>query len=161
MAPMENGKEEEEPQLRVQMQVKVVSKTRLFPCKNVVKQECPLVTFDLPYVTFYYNQKVLLYKGGDYEERVEKLKKGLVSVLDHFYPLSGRLGKDEEGVLRVEKCGGDDAGIEVVEAVAEDVAVDGLAQDKVSNILQEIVPFTGVLNLEGFHRPLLSVQVAS
>lgn len=155
---IENGKGPGNQEVK---QVKVVSKTKVYPSKREVKGECPLVTFDLLYVTFYYNQKVLLYKGGDFDESVKKLKEGLGLALVHFYPLSGSLGRDEEGVLLVEKCGADDTGaFEVIEAVAIDVGVVELAGDKlVSNILRDIVPFAGVLNLEGFHRPLLPVQV--
>lgn len=48
----------------------------------------------------------------------------------------------------------------VIEAVAIDGGVEELAGDKLASyILQDIVPLTGVLNLKGFHRPLLSVQV--
>lgn len=84
---------------------------------------------------------------------MKKLKEGLGLALMHFYPLSGRLGRDEEEVLLVEKCAADDTGDEVI-------GVEELAGDKlVSNILQHIVPLTRVLNLKGFHRPLLSVQV--
>ncbi|XP_077223578.1 BAHD acyltransferase DCR-like [Tasmannia lanceolata] len=148
----ENGKDEE---VGV---VKIISKTKVLPHKTVEKSECPLVTFDLPYVTFYYNQKVLLYRGGDFEEIVGKLKEGLGVVLEYFYPLSGRMGKDEEGVLKVEKCGEEDAGVEVVEAIAEGVFIDELTQDEAPPLLQKIVPFTGVMNLDGLYSPLLVVQ---
>lgn len=104
----------------------MVSKTKVYPSKREVKGECPLVIFDLPYVTFYYNQVVLRYKGGDFEERVKKLKEGLGLALVHFYPLSGRLGSDEEVVLLVENCGMDDTGVGVIEAVAIDIGVDEL-----------------------------------
>ncbi|XXG88236.1 hypothetical protein AAC387_Pa12g0475 [Persea americana] len=150
---IENGKREES---ETEM-VKVIRKTKIIP-KKVEKRECPLVTFDLPYVTFYYNQKVLLYKGVDYEAMVGKLKLGLRVVLESFYPLSGRLGKDEEGVLIMEKCGEEDGGVEVVEAEALGLCVEDLTGDKAYSLLQEIVPFTGVLNLEGFHLPLLALQ---
>lgn len=104
----------------------MVSKTKVYPSKREVKEACPLVIFDLPYVTLYYNQVVLLYKGGDFEERVKKLKEGLGLALMHFYLLSGRLGRDEEVVLLVENCGADDTGLGVIEAVAIDVCVDEL-----------------------------------
>ncbi|KAL5994402.1 hypothetical protein ACLOJK_024452 [Asimina triloba] len=142
--------------------VTIKSKTRVFPAKAVEKKECPIVTFDLPYVTFFYNQKVLLYKGnsggGDFEEMVGRLKDGLGVVLEYFYPLAGRLGLDEEGVLRVEKCGEEEGWVEVAEAVAHGVSVADLAGNEASALIQEIVPFTGILNVEGLHRPLLAVQ---
>ncbi|KAF8380209.1 hypothetical protein HHK36_027691 [Tetracentron sinense] len=148
----ENGKKE-----MVNMRVKVIGKTTVFSSEKFGRRECPLVTFDLPYLTFFYNQKVLLYKGGVFEEMVENLKEGLRVVLGEFYPLVGRLGQDEEGVLRV-VCDDAYGGVEVSEAVAEDVDVAELAEDETSSILKEIVPYTGILNLEGLHRPLLAVQ---
>ncbi|KAF8412232.1 hypothetical protein HHK36_000192 [Tetracentron sinense] len=138
-------------------EVKIISKTTILPSEKFGRRECPLVTFDLPYVTFYYNQKLLLFKGGDYGEMVEKLKEGLGVVLGEFYPLVGRLGQDEEGVLRVE-CDDENGGVEVLEAVAQDVGVEELAEDEASSVLKEVVPYTKIMNLEGLHRPLLAVQ---
>ena len=69
-------------------------------------------TFNLPYITFYYNQKLLLYKiktaWEDFEGIVGRMKEGLATVLDHLYPLAGRIVKDEEGALVVE-CSGEGA----------------------------------------------------
>ncbi|KAF9622882.1 hypothetical protein IFM89_035115 [Coptis chinensis] len=152
MAPAELGKEEGVDK------VKVINKTNVVPNKQLGKKECHLVTFDLPYVTFYYNQKLLLYKGADFEDAVAKLKEGLGVVLEEFYPLAGKLGKDEEGVLRVE-YEDENAGVEVAEAVAEDVDIAELAKEDASSILQQIIPCTNVMNLEGLHRPLLAVQI--
>ncbi|MCL7049533.1 hypothetical protein MKW94_022886 [Papaver nudicaule] len=153
----ENGKKE------VEMRVKLINKTNVYPSsKKLGKQETPLVTFDLPYVTFYYNQKLLLYKnsgedGIKFEETVEKLKEGLAFILEDFFPLAGKLEKDEEGVLKV-VCEEECPGVEVVEAVAEGVDVAELADAESSSFLHEIVPYHGVMNLEGLHRPLLAVQ---
>ncbi|PIA49303.1 hypothetical protein AQUCO_01300271v1 [Aquilegia coerulea] len=141
--------------------VKIIKKTNVLPSKKIGRKECPLVTFDLPYVTFYYNQKLLLYKGAgaDFQEMVEKLKEGLAVVLEEFFPLAGRLQKDEEGVLRV-VCDDENVGVEFIEAVAEDIDIDELAKEEASSILHQINPYTNVMNLEGLHRPLLVVQVS-
>ncbi|KAI3943685.1 hypothetical protein MKW98_004190 [Papaver atlanticum] len=147
------------------IRVKLIKKTNVYPSsKKLGRQECPLVTFDLPYVTFYYNQKLLLYKSsgadGDdfkFEETVEKLKEGLAFILEDFFPLAGKLEKDEEGVLKV-VCEEECVGVEVVEAVAEGVDVAELAESESSSILHEIVPYHGIMNLEGLHRPLLVIQ---
>ncbi|KAK8690375.1 hypothetical protein V6N13_073909 [Hibiscus sabdariffa] len=93
----EAGKKEEE-----MSKVKITSKTHVKPGKTIGRKECQLVTFDLPYLAFYYNQKLLFYKCGEFEDKVEKLKDGLRVVLEEFYQLGGKLGKDEEGVFRVE-----------------------------------------------------------
>ncbi|XP_043715464.1 BAHD acyltransferase DCR-like isoform X2 [Telopea speciosissima] len=158
---IENGKKVEVAEK--DKMVKVMKKDMVRPSKDLGRRECPLVTFDLPYVTFYYNQKLLLYKGQNsnfdyWEEMVGKMKEALGEILVDFYPLAGRLEMDEEGVLRV-VCDADNVGVEVVEAVADDVGIAELGEDESSLLLQEIVPYTGVLNLEGFRRPLLAVQL--
>ncbi|GMP24544.1 hypothetical protein CsSME_00001772 [Camellia sinensis var. sinensis] len=52
--------------------LKIVSKTHVKPNKTLGRRECQLVTFDLPYIGFYYNQKLLMYKGcgSDFEDMV-------------------------------------------------------------------------------------------
>ncbi|GMI75534.1 EMBRYO DEFECTIVE 3009, DEFECTIVE IN CUTICULAR RIDGES, PERMEABLE LEAVES3 [Hibiscus trionum] len=149
----EAGKKEEE-----MSKVKITTKTHVKPGKTIGRKECQLVTFDLPYLAFYYNQKLLFYKCGEFEEKVEKLKDGLRVVLEEFYQLGGKLGKDEEGVFRVE-YDDDMEGVEVLEAVAQGIAIDELAADEGTTSLKDLIPYNGVLNLEGIHRPLLSVQL--
>lgn len=149
--------------------VKMVSTTNVKPKKTVGRRECQLVTFDLPYLAFFYNQKLLIYKKGTHDDdqyffqsAVEKLKDGLGTVLDEFYQLAGKLGKDEEGIFRVEYDDEDEGmggGVEVVEAVAEDIEVADLTDDEGSHKFKDFVPYNGILNLEGLHRPLLSVQL--
>lgn len=151
------------------LKLKILEKSHVKPKKKLGKKECQLVTFDLPYLAFYYNQKLLFYKGDNFEGMVKKLKEGLSVVLEEFYQLAGKLGKDEEGVFRVEFDDGDDggedggvvvAGVEVVEAEAEaDVSVADLTVAESTNSLKELIPYTGILNLEGMHRPLLAIQV--
>ncbi|TYJ07547.1 hypothetical protein E1A91_A11G012200v1 [Gossypium mustelinum] len=129
MAGVEAGKEEEATAVRI------TGKSHVKPGKLIGRKECQLVTFDLPYLAFYYNQKLLFYKndgGGEFEDKVEKLKEGLRVVLEEFYQLGGKLGKDDDGVLRVD-YDDDMDGVEVVEAVAEGIT--------------------------GLHRPLLSIQL--
>lgn len=138
--------------------VKVTGKSHIKPNKNLGRQECQLVTFDLPYLAFYYNQKLLFYKGADFDDMVNKLKDGLGVVLEEFYQLAGKLGKDEDGVFRVEY---DDEmeGVEVLEAAADDITIaDLMVEEGSGTLMKELVPFNGILNLEGLHRPLLAVQ---
>lgn len=139
--------------------VKVTGKANVRPNKDIGRKECQLVTFDLPYLAFYYNQKLIFYKGNDnFEGMVGKLKDGLSVVLVDFYQLAGRLGKDEEGVFRVEY---DDEmeGVEVVEALAEEIGTEDLLVEEGTATLKGLIPCNGVLNLEGTHRPLLAIQV--
>ncbi|KAE8678288.1 BAHD acyltransferase DCR [Hibiscus syriacus] len=138
--------------------VKITGKTHVKPGNIIGRKQCQLITFDLPYLAFYYNQKLLFYKCEGFEEKVEKLKDGLRVVLEEFYQLAGKLGKDEEGVFRVEHDDDMD-GVEVLEAAAEGIAVDELEADEGTSSLRDLIPYNGVLNLEGLHRPLLSVQL--
>ncbi|CAH8272040.1 unnamed protein product [Arabidopsis lyrata] len=153
------------------MKIKIMSKTHVKPTKLVLgKKQFQLTTFDLPYLAFYYNQKFLLYKFQnllDLEEPtfqndvVEKLKDGLGLVLEDFYQLAGKLAKDDEGVFRVE-YDADDAeinGVEFSVAHAADVTVDDLTAEDGTAKFKELVPYNGILNLEGLNRPLLAVQV--
>uniref|UniRef100_A0A5B7ARY7 Putative BAHD acyltransferase DCR n=1 Tax=Davidia involucrata TaxID=16924 RepID=A0A5B7ARY7_DAVIN len=140
------------------VKVKVLSKTHVKPQKPLGRRECQLVTFDLPYLAFYYNQKLLIYKGSDFKDIVEKLKDGLGVVLEEFYQLAGKLGKDEDGVFRVE-YDDDMDGAEVAEAVAEEIEIAGLMEEEDTSKLKELLPYNGILNLEGLHRPLLAVQL--
>ncbi|TQD99457.1 hypothetical protein C1H46_014931 [Malus baccata] len=138
--------------------VKVTGKTHVKPNKKIGSQQCQLITFDLPYLAFYYNQKLLFYKGGEFEEMVKKLKEGLEVVLGEFYQLAGKLGKDDEGVFRVE-YGDEMEGVEVAEAAAEEISIADLAVEEGTSALKDFIPYNGVLNLEGDHRPLLAVQL--
>ncbi|GAB4826331.1 hypothetical protein Ancab_009197 [Ancistrocladus abbreviatus] len=149
------------------VKVKVMKKTHIQPRKKLGRKECQLVTFDLPYLAFYYNQKLLFYKGNgsEYEEMVVKLKDGLSLVLEEFYPLAGTLGKDDDdGVFKVE-YDDDMVGVEVVEATVDYdddgmlIGVEDLIAKEDMSFLKDLVPYNGVLNLEGLHRPLLAVQL--
>lgn len=140
------------------LNLKITSKSYVKPEENIGGKKCQLVTFDLPYLAFYYNQKLLFYKGDDFEGMVKKLKDGLSVVLKEFHQLAGKLGKDEEGVFIVE-YNDEMLGVEVIESVADKIGVEDLTIDESSSILKELIPYSGILNLEGMHRPLLAIQV--
>ncbi|KAK1366585.1 BAHD acyltransferase DCR [Heracleum sosnowskyi] len=138
--------------------VRFLSKAYVKPKKSLGKKFCQLVTFDLPYLSVQYTQKILIYRGVEFEDMVEKLKDGLSVVLQDFYQLAGNLGKDQDGVLRVE-YDDDSNGVEVVVASMEARTVSELMAAESANDLINLVPLTGVYNLEGFHRPLLAIQL--
>ncbi|XP_061353823.1 BAHD acyltransferase DCR-like [Gastrolobium bilobum] len=143
----------------VNLNVRITGKSHVKPQEEIGRKECQLVTFDLPYLAFYYNQKLLFYKGdGDFEGMVKKLKDGLCVVLKEFHQLAGKLGKDEEGVFRVE-YDDDMLGVEVTEAVADEIGVADLTVAESTSILKELIPYNDILNLEGMHRPLLAIQL--
>ncbi|KOM55132.1 hypothetical protein LR48_Vigan10g102400 [Vigna angularis] len=130
------------------LNLKVTNKSYVQPEEKIGRKEYQLVTFDLPYLAFYYNQKLLFYKGEDFDGMVQKLKLGLGVVLKEFHQLAGKVEYDDDML-----------GVEVVEAVADDIAVDQLTVAESSTNLKDLIPYTAVLNLEGMHRPLLAVQL--
>ncbi|KAE9621052.1 hypothetical protein Lal_00019091 [Lupinus albus] len=144
------------------LNLKITSKSHVKPEKNIGRKEYQLVTFDLPYLAFYYNQKILIYKGegGDFEGMVKKVKDGLSIVLEEFHQLAGKIGKDEEGVFKVE-YDDDMQGVEVTEAIVlgDEIGVEDLTVAETTEILKDLIPYSGVLNLEGMHRPLLAIQL--
>ncbi|KAL9997637.1 putative quinate O-hydroxycinnamoyltransferase [Helianthus debilis subsp. tardiflorus] len=142
------------------LKVEILSKTHVKPQKPLGRKECQLVTFDLPYIAFYYNQKLLIYKGGveEFESIVEKLKDGLKVVLEEFYQLAGKLDKDDDGVFKV-VYDDDMDGVEVVTATVEDAETADLLKEEGTAKLKELLPYNEVLNFEGLHRPLLSIQL--
>ncbi|KAK9724666.1 hypothetical protein RND81_05G090800 [Saponaria officinalis] len=165
----ENGKQETSSTIKV----KITKKYNVKPKKNIGKKECQLITFDLPYLGFFYNQKLLIYKGNgsDYEEMVGKLKDGLSRVLEEFYQLGGKLGRDDDGVFKV-MYDDDMDGVEVLEAILDHdgnnddgdnhdsmvANVDELASKEIS-FMKDLIPYNGILNLEGLHLPLLAIQL--
>ncbi|CAN1158729.1 BAHD acyltransferase DCR, partial [Linum perenne] len=150
--------------------VKITSKTHVKPAsKTIGRKECQLTTFDLLHLAFYYNQKILIYDESngsdgsfDFADVAGKIKESLGVVLDEFYQLAGKIGKDVEGVFRVEYDDGDAdvEGVEVAEAVAEGICVADLTAEEKSHVLmKKLLPFNWVLNIDGTHRPLLAVQL--
>ncbi|KAM1126815.1 hypothetical protein ACFX2B_041444 [Malus domestica] len=69
-----------------------------------------------------------------------------------------KLGKEEEGVFRVE-YGDEMEGVEVAEAAAEEIGIAYLAVEEGTRALKDFIPYNGVLNLEGVHRPLLACSI--
>ncbi|KAK7279921.1 hypothetical protein RJT34_24982 [Clitoria ternatea] len=139
--------------------LKITGKSHVKPNKKIGKKEYQLVTFDLPYLYFYYNQKLIFYKGNDeFEDMVKKLKHGLSVALVDFHQLAGRVGKDEEGVFRVE-YDDDMAGVEITEAILEEIQVEHLTVPEGRTIFRDLVPYSGIFNFEGMHTPLLAVQL--
>nr|QKK36036.1 BAHD acyltransferase [Ocimum basilicum] len=143
----------------VEGNVNILDTKYVKPKTPIGRKECQLVTFDLPYLAFYYNQKLLIYKGGhDFDDIVDKLKDGLASVLEEFHQLAGKLDKDEDGVFKVVYDDHMD-GVEVVTAAADGLHVSDLTAEEGYSRFKELLPYNGVLNLEGLQRPLLALQL--
>ncbi|XP_075513277.1 LOW QUALITY PROTEIN: BAHD acyltransferase DCR [Primulina tabacum] len=139
--------------------VKILSTGNVKPNKPIGKKECQLVTFDLPYLAFYYNQKLIIYKSeDDFEGILQRSKDGLAVVLEEFYQLAGKLDKDEDGVFKV-VYDDDMEGVEVVAATAEELEVAELTAEEGTSKFKSLLPYNMILNLEGLHKPLLAVQV--
>nr|ABK24638.1 unknown [Picea sitchensis] len=139
----------------------VITKLRkscVYPAQPSDQKYCDLITFDLPYVTFHYNQKIMLYPSPSqgFASVVESLQKGLSEALVHFYPLAGRLCMDEDGILKVD-CNG--AGVDFIEASSDVGLADLTDCDSSSDVMQGLVPYADTLNLDGFFLPMVGVQV--
>jgi BAHD acyltransferase len=137
----------------------VQQKCCVYPARPSDQRYCELTTFDLPYVTFFYNQKIILYPSPDqgFASAVESLKKSLSEALVHFYPLAGRLCLDEDGILKVD-C--NDAGVDFIEASSDVVGLSNLIDcDSSSKVMQYLVPYIDTLNVDGFFLPMVGVQV--
>ncbi|PKU77766.1 BAHD acyltransferase DCR-like [Dendrobium catenatum] len=162
---VENGKQAAEAgggAAKPERAVKITEKSSVQPRKPTANPKVALATFDLPYITFYYNQKLLVYKQGaeEFAVVVGKMKEALAEVLEEFYPLAGKLVQEEEDRALYVECEGTEGGVEVVEAEAEEVVVADLAEGEApEELMKELVPYTGVMNLEGFSRPLVAVQL--
>ncbi|KAF0905680.1 hypothetical protein E2562_008762 [Oryza meyeriana var. granulata] len=108
--------------------------------------------------------KLLLYRlpngASDFPDAVARMSAALPDALAYFYPLAGRIRQGEQdGALSIDGH----HGAEVIEASADQVSVDDLAgeecSDEAEKVMQLLVPYAGVMNLEGLHRPLLAVQL--
>ncbi|CAM8971066.1 unnamed protein product [Rhodiola kirilowii] len=144
--------------------VKLLEASFVKPIKRLIgRRECQLITFDLPYLAFFYNQKLMLYKTtADFNETVSNMKAGLATVLEEFYLFAGKLGKDEEGIFRVEydeDYKDASRGVEVFKAAADEIGVDDvLVEEGTGGIMKDLLPYNGLLNLEGLNKPLLAIQ---
>lgn len=138
--------------------ITVLKKSCVCPVQPSDQKYCDLTTFDLPYVTFHYNQKILLYPSPSqgFASMVESLKKGLSEALVHFYPLAGRLCLDEEGILKVD-C--NDAGVDFIEASSDAVLDDLKDSDSSADLMLGLIPYVHTLNSDGFFLPMVGVQV--
>ncbi|KNA24284.1 hypothetical protein SOVF_016920 [Spinacia oleracea] len=172
----ENGIEKKENGIGIEeldssIKVKITQKSHVQPRKKLGRKECQLITFDLPYLGFFYNQKLMIYKhkNDEFEETVKKLKEGLSVVLEDFYQLAGKLGReDDDGVFKI-MYDDDMDGVEVLEAIVDVnddgnddgmmVCVDDLSSKDDISAMKELLPYNGVLNLEGLQRPLLAIQL--
>lgn len=137
----------------------VEQKCCVYPARPSDQKYCDLTTFDLSFVTFHYNQKIILYPSPaqGFASAVESLKKSLSEALVHFYPLAGRLCLDDDGILKVH-C--DNAGVDFIEASSDVVGVATLMDcDSSSEVMQQLVPYVDNLNVDGFFLPLVGVQV--
>ncbi|KAK8451065.1 hypothetical protein SEVIR_6G141450v4 [Setaria viridis] len=90
----------------------------------------------------------------------------LADALHVFYPPVGRICQDADGALAVEAD--EEAVLEadegaVLEAEAQGVVVDDLTggdcDEEAQRVMQHLVPYTGIMNLKGLRRPLLTPSI--
>lgn len=140
--------------------VRLDRKSTIVPARPSQPQRCKLCPSDLQMLGCDYIQKGLLYHMPFAENRfssmVELLKKSLSEALVYFYPLAGRLLTSTDGVVYID-C--NDAGADLIEASAPDVAVQDMMQMEIGPVVRQLFALDGAINLNGHFLPLLVVQV--
>lgn len=139
--------------------VQLVGRCAIIPVRPSPRQRSKLSIFDLQLLYCHYIQRGLIYSSmpkHDFGSTVELLRRSLSEVLVFFYPLAGRLTTLADGVIYVD-C--NDAGVEFIEASADDLSVAEIITTDVPPVVKQLFALNGALNLEGHSLPLLAVQV--
>jgi shikimate O-hydroxycinnamoyltransferase len=113
--------------------------------------------FHTPSVYFYRRPDT---DAGAAEERffdAERMRRALAEALVPFYPMAGRLARDEDGRVEID-CSGE--GVLFVEAEAPDAAVDDYGDFAPTMELKRLIPAVDYTDdISSF--PLLVLQVSS
>ncbi|CAN6192234.1 unnamed protein product [Urochloa humidicola] len=148
----------------LQPAVRVVSRRTVRPPPRP-RELIPLTTWDVSFLSADYIQKGLLYPPPPFPTArlVEHLEDALAKVLDAYYPVAGRFATTTEaggaGCSVSIDCDGQ--GVDILHAVAEDVAVaDAIPPNAdAPRLVQSLFPLDGAVNHDGHHLPLFTVQV--
>lgn len=139
-------------------------KCTIFPAYTSQPQQrqCKLCSSDLQMLGCNYIQKGLVYSMAaaafDFQSVAELLKKSLSEALVYFYPLAGRLATSSDGAVYID-C--NDNGADFIEALAPDVGVREIMEEKVGTVVRELFALDGAININGHFLPLLAVQVTN
>ncbi|KAI3955742.1 hypothetical protein MKW98_006102 [Papaver atlanticum] len=157
--------------------VRHVSTAKVQPASYIDKssdsyKHIDLNSWDLTFLGIQYMQKGFLFekpqlKQGDemHEpaiDKINRLKTSLSHTLDHFFPLTGRLGiekHEDDGTIYVYiNCNFE--GAEFIHATAE-ISVEDILSPTYNpqGIIDLLFPLNRVFNYEGHSYPLLSIQV--
>lgn len=139
------------------MKVEIKESALVPPAQVLPVERLWISNMDLMHVRNY-RHTVYLYKPNGsssnfFEAKV--LKESLSKALVPFYPVAGRLAKDENGRIEI-NCNGD--GVLFVEAETESTTTE-LGDFMPSLELQQLIPTLGNLSGEIFSHPLLRLQV--
>lgn len=141
--------------------VRLDRKSTIVPARPSQPQRCKLGPSDLQMLCSRYIQKGLVYHtpfadDNQFVSAVELLKKSLSESLVYFCPLAGRLITSADGVVYID-C--NDAGADLIEASAPNVAVQEVMEAEVRPVVRRFFALDGAINLNGHFLPLLVVQV--
>ena len=128
-------------------------KTIVLPSRLVECKYCDLITFDLPYVTFHYNQKVIIYSSlrKGFSSMVEALKKSLLEALAYFYPLDRRFCI-KDGIL-MDEC--NVPRVEFIQASWNTITIGDLEGIDSNSLIEDIILFNDTINLNECFLPML------
>ncbi|KAI3943027.1 hypothetical protein MKW92_007653 [Papaver armeniacum] len=123
-----------------------------------------IVTLRLPYMQrgLVFTESQSLPRKEDEEDMISHLKTSLSYVLDHFFPLAGRLGiekhEDDNTMSVYISCNSE--GAEFIHATA-DISIDDIVSQPYNSatILDPLFSLNGVMNYQGQSHPLLSIQI--
>ncbi|KAI3904836.1 hypothetical protein MKW92_041063 [Papaver armeniacum] len=123
-----------------------------------------IVSLRLPYMQrgLVFTESQSLPRKEDEEDMISHLKTCLSYVLDHFFPLAGRLGiekhEDDNTMSVYISCNSE--GAEFIHATT-DISIDDIVSQPYNSatILDPLFSLNGVMNYEGQSHPLLSIQI--
>lgn len=145
----------------MQMAITVRRSTMVRPARETPRQRLWNSNLDLV-VPRFHTPSVYFYRrggGGEVEGFFdgERMRRALAEALVPFYPMAGRLARDEDGRVEID-CNGE--GVLFVEAEAPDAAVDDYGDFAPTMELKRLIPAVDYTDdISAF--PLLVLQVSS
>ncbi|CAK8561142.1 unnamed protein product [Lathyrus sativus] len=144
--------------------IQILSTTTIHAPNHPNDYSIDLTPWDLQYLTFGINQKGVLYHHPpnlDTTNQIQHLKQSLLSTLEYFHPLTGRLNvtnHEDNTVSYSVNCNNE--GALFIHAEAKDISVGEILESTyLPVILYSFFPLNGVKNYQGTTKPLFAVQV--
>lgn len=147
----------------MQMAITVRRSTMVRPARETPRQRLWNSNLDLVVPRFHTPSVYFYRRGGGGDDEVEgffdgeRMRRALAEALVPFYPMAGRLARDEDGRVEID-CNGE--GVLFVEADAPDAAVDDYGDFAPTMELKRLIPAVDYTDdISAF--PLLVLQVSS